>query len=240
MMTFPRGKIYDANIESTVLQENIPLLVYLPASFSENEKYSLIIVQDGKDYFQLGKLTRYADELIDQGTLEKTIIVATHYKSVQDRRHKYHPSGEENLKFMEFIADELIPWIEQHYPTYSLREKRTLMGDSLAGTVSLRSALYYPELFKNIILHSPYVNEKILDEVESAPSVFNFNIYHVVGKEESVVKVSNNRDFLTPNRELHQLFIEKGYDIFYEEFNGGHSWKYWQPEVKRALQTMFS
>ncbi|KRG15981.1 alpha/beta hydrolase [Lederbergia galactosidilytica] len=239
-MAFPRGKIYDATIESMILKENIPLLVYLPASYSEDEQYPLLIVQDGKDYFQLGKLTRFADELIDEGILEKTIIVATHYKSIKDRRNKYHPSGNENLNFMKFIANELIPWVDEHYPTYTIREKRTLMGDSLAGTVSLRTALYFPELFKNLILHSPYVNETILEEVESAPSVFNFEIYHVIGKEETVVKVSNNQDFLTPNRELHQLFIAKGYETFYDEFSGGHSWKYWQSDVKRALQTMFS
>lgn len=239
-MSFPRGKIYDANIESNLLKESIPLLVYLPASFSKNEKYPLIIVQDGKDYFQLGKLTRYADELIEEGVLEKTIIIATHYKSIEDRRKKYHPFGEENLNFMKFMADELIPWVDQRYPTYTQREKRTLMGDSLAGTVSLRTAIHYPELFKNIILHSPYVNQEILNEVQTAPPSVQFKIYQVVGTEETVVKISNNRDFLTPNRELHQLFIEKGYETFYDEFNGGHSWKYWQPDVKRALQTMFS
>ncbi|MCJ7840334.1 alpha/beta hydrolase-fold protein [Lederbergia sp. NSJ-179] len=239
-MSFPRGKIYDANIKSRQLQENIPFLVYLPAAFSPSEKHSLIIVQDGKDYFQLGKLTRYADELIDEGHLEKTIIVATHYKSIEDRYKKYHPMGEENLSFMPFLAEELIPWIDQQYPTYTQREKRTLMGDSLAGTVSLRTAIHYPELFKNIILHSPYVNEDILKEVQAAPPSFNFKIYQVVGKEETVVKISNNRDFLTPNRELYQLFIEKGYEVFYNEFIGGHSWKYWQPDVKRALQMMFS
>ncbi len=43
------------------------------------------------------------------------------------------------------------------------------------------------------------------------------------------------KDFLTPNRQLHQLLTEKGYKVFYEEFEGNHTWKYWKPDLRRAL-----
>ena len=72
------------------------LLVYLPANFSPLNKYSLLIAQDGRDYFQLGRLGRLADEFLSKREIENLIIVGMPYKDVADRRRKYHPDGEQN------------------------------------------------------------------------------------------------------------------------------------------------
>ncbi|MBW8350442.1 esterase family protein [Bacillus sp. IITD106] len=239
-MPFPQGTITDIDFKSNELGETLSLLVYVPATFSPLYKYSLLIVQDGKDYFQMGRLARYTDELIDQGKIENIIIVGSHYKNVKDRRNKYHPDGNQNEAYIRFLAHELVPWIDKEYPTTGMGKSRTLMGDSLAGTVSLMTALKYPNIFGQVILHSPYVDDIVLEAVKNNQNSSLLDVYHVIGKEESVVKVSNNRDFLTPNRKLHQLFLDKGFNTFYDEFDGGHSWKYWQSDVKRALQKMFS
>ncbi|MBS4204051.1 alpha/beta hydrolase [Lederbergia citrea] len=234
----PRGTINEVEFDSTALGETLPLLVYLPASFSPLYKYSLLIVQDGKDYFQMGRLARFADELLDKREIGNIIIVGVHYKSVEDRRNKYHPNGKENQTYIRFLAHELVPWLDKEYPTTAMGKSRTLMGDSLAATVSLMAAIKYPNIFGQVILHSPYVDETVLEAVRGHRDPSLLDVYHVVGKEEDVVKISNNRDFLTPNRKLHDLFVEKGFHTFYDEFEGGHSWKYWQPDVKRALQKM--
>ena len=47
------------------------------------------------------------------------------------------------------------------------------------------------------------------------------------------------RDFLTPNRELNKLIERKGFPYFYEEFEGEHTWKYWQPDVRRAISMVY-
>ena len=188
----------------------------------------------------MGRLARYADELLNDNEIENIIIVGAHYKSVADRRKKYHPDGEENAAYIRFLAHELVPWLDQEYPTTGMGKSRTLMGDSLAATVSLMTAVTYPNIFGRAILHSPYVNEKVLDAVRNHRAPELLDVYHVIGKEETNVAVSDLKDFLTPNRELHSLFSEKNIQNYYHEFDGGHSWKYWQPDVKRALQLMFS
>jgi len=33
--------------------------------------------------------------------------------------------------------------------------------------------------------------------------------------------------------------LEKNFRYFYDEFNGGHLWKFWQPDLRRALKKMF-
>lgn len=234
-----QGTIKEYTLNSRELNDQMITLVYTPATFSPFLDYSVLIVQDVKDYIQMGKLTRFADELIENNEIKNIIIVGTHYKSIEDRRNKYHPQGKENEAFIRFLAHELVPWIDNEFPTTALGKDRYIMGDSLAGTVAFMTAVKYPNIFGNVIMHSPYVDNHVLTAAKQHPNPSLLSIYHVVGKDEKVVKISNNRDFLTPNRKLNAILVEKGFQLFYDEFDGGHSWKYWQPDVKRALQKMF-
>ena len=159
---------------------------------------------------------------------------------MQLRRNKYHPEGKQYEQYKQFLVHELIPWVDEEYSTLTFPSNRTIVGDSLAATISLLSALDYPQTFGQLILHSPYVNEAVLEAVEKYNGNEYITIYHVIGNEENHVDVSDIKDFLTPNRKLSHLFKEKGFNTFYEEFKGGHSWKHWQPDVKRALVHMLS
>jgi enterochelin esterase-like enzyme len=240
-MPATKGTIKEITFESHELGETLNILVYLPASFSPLYKYSLLIAQDGKDYFQLGRIARVADELLENQEIENIIIVGIPYKNVHDRRSKYHPDGEQNHAYIRFLAHELVPYLDQEYPTYHMGMGRVLIGDSLGATVSLMTAAKYPNIFGKVILQSPLANEKVLKVIKNHPDPSLLSVYHVIGKGETKVKTTNGevQDFLSPNRELHQLFEEKGFHTFYEEFEGDHTWRSWQPDLKRALKYTF-
>lgn len=241
-MEFSKGKITEISFESKVLEETIPLLVYLPTSFSPLYKYSLLIAQDGRDYFQLGRLGRIADELMEKKEIENIIIVGIPYKNVKDRRDKYHPEGRQHTSYIRFLALELVPYLDELFPTYQMGMGRALIGDSLAATVSLKAALQYPHTFGKAILQSPYVDENIIKAVENFEESYLLSLYHVIGLEETQVKTTSDtiEDFLTPNRELNTVIESKAIPYYYEEFEGNHTWTYWQPDLKRALKKMFS
>lgn len=240
-MEFPRGSIKELSFQSKELGEEIQILVYLPANFSPLYKYSLLIAQDGRDYFQLGRIGRMADELLHERQIENIIIVGIPYKNKEDRRRKYHPEGEQHQAYIRFIAHELVPFLDNEYPTYHMGSTRALIGDSLGATVSLMTALEYPHTFGKVVIQSPFVN----NDVQKAVSDFNepqlLQIYHVVGKQETNVLMTNGKtgNFLEPNRELSKLFSVRPFTYFYEEFDGDHTWTYWQPDLKRALTTIF-
>lgn len=240
-MATPMGTIKELMFESKELGETLNILVYLPATFSPLYKYSLLIAQDGKDYFQLGRIARVADELLDKAEIENLIIIGIPYKNVHDRRKKYHPDGEQNAAYIRFLAHELVPFLDQEYPTYHMGMGRVLIGDSLGATVSLMTAVKYPNIFGKVILQSPLVDQKVLDAVQNHPNPPLLNAYHIIGKGETKVTTTDGsiQDFLTPNRELHELFESKGFRTFYEEFDGDHTWKSWQPDLKRALKKTF-
>ncbi|MBE6184060.1 alpha/beta hydrolase [Heyndrickxia ginsengihumi] len=240
-MELQKGTIKEFILKSNELAEEIDIWVYLPATFSSLYKYSLLIAQDGKDYFQLGRIARYADELLANKEIEDIIIVGIPYKNVQDRRRKYHPNGEQNGAYIRFIAHELVPYLDREFPTYNIGMGRTLIGDSLGATVSLMTALTYPNTFGSVILQSPLVNDQVIEKVKKFVQPQLLNIYHTIGKGETEVKTTDGsiQDFITPNRKLHQLLVEKGFSTAYKEFDGTHSWKFWQPDLKAALTYIF-
>jgi enterochelin esterase-like enzyme len=240
-MEYPKGTIKEIAFQSLELGEEMQLLVYLPANFSSLYKYSLIIAQDARDYFQLGRIGRLADEFLYEHEIENLIIVGVPYKNVVDRRRKYHPDGDQNQAYIRFLAHELVPFLDLEFPTYHMGSTRALVGDSLGATVSLMTALQYPHTFGKVLLQSPLVNAHVLEMVENFKDSELLEIYHVIGNLETEVKTTDGmvRDFLSPNRELSSMISKKQFIYFYEEFNGNHTWTYWQPDLRRALKMLF-
>lgn len=235
------GKIEEIFLYSKALDEEMQLLIHLPHQYSPLYKYSVLIASDGKDYFQYGRIGRVVDELVEEGDINNMIVVGIPYKSVKERRRMYHPEGDRHEDYIRFLAHELVPYIDENYPTYQVGAGRGLIGDSLAATISLLTALKYPNCFGKVILHSPYVDEYVLEKVEGVKDPSAFSIYHVIGEEETEVKTTQDgtQDFLTPNRELNKLIKRKGFSYFYEEFKGNHTWKYWQQDVPRSITESF-
>ncbi|MFD1929124.1 alpha/beta hydrolase [Sporosarcina siberiensis] len=235
------GKIKEVTFYSKALDEDMQLLIHLPHNYSELYKYSILIASDGKDYIQYGRIGRVIDELIDAREIENVIVVGVPYKSVSERRRLYHPEGDRHEAYLRFLARELVPYMDENYPTYQVGDGRGLIGDSLAATISLLAAAKYPNTFGKVLLHSPYVDHSVLEAVKAVQDPSRFSIYHVIGSEETTVKTADNeiKDFLTPNRELKKLIEIKGFPYFYEEFKGDHTWKYWQPDVRRAISMVY-
>ncbi|GLC87718.1 alpha/beta hydrolase [Lysinibacillus piscis] len=237
-----KGSVQDVAFYSEALQEELQLYIYVPANYSPLYKYNILIASDGKDYFQLGGVTRLADELIDNYEIENVIIAFVPYKNIDDRRRKYIPSGEQHEAYLRFLAHELVPYLDAEYATYQMGMSRAVIGDSMAATASLMAALKYPSIFGKAILQSPYVDEDVIQAVEQFQHTSAISVYHIIGKGETAVTTTDKqiKDFLTPNRQLHQLLVSKSIPTFYDEFDGDHTWKHWKPDLRRALIENFN
>lgn len=66
--------------------------------------------------------------------------------------------------FLEFLHDDLIPFIETQYPVDTAQ--RTLWGHSLSGLFAIYALIQYPALFRHIIATSPAF---VADETELFP-----------------------------------------------------------------------
>lgn len=244
MLTITRsrkGKMFDKKINSKYLNETMTLTLYQPETFSPMYKYHICIVHDGNDYYQLGRLATLSDQLHEDVEITNTIFVGIHYIDRFDRRKKYHPSGELNEAYTKFLVHEVVPFLDELLPSYHMAQSRALMGDSLAGTLSLMTALKYPHTFGKVIMQSPYVDETVIKQAKHAEHIDTIDIYHTIGIGETEVPTieGTKEDFITPNRDLHQVLKNAHMSYTYYELpDGKHTWKYWQQDLPRALTTM--
>src|SRR5699024_5236679 len=95
-----KGKMYDIQIESTFLQETMTVKVYEPEQYNSLYENQIVIMQDGDDYFQLGRVATVSDEMHDDYELSNTVFVGIHYIDRFDRLKKYHQMAN-NMKHIK-------------------------------------------------------------------------------------------------------------------------------------------
>lgn len=238
-----KGKMYDQEIDSKFLQEKKVIKIYEPEQFDSLYENKVCIMQDGDDYFHLGRIATLSDKLHDEGDIVNTIFVGIHYIDRFDRLKKYHPNGEQFEAYTNFLTKEVIPLLDEILPINPLGTVRTLMGDSLAGTIALTTALKYPDLFQQVVMQSPLVDETVLEIVKQARNVDSLDVYHSIGLRETEVPTTAGErvNFVNPNEQLAEILKEKLIDYEYVKIeDGNHTWKYWQKELPSILEKMFS
>jgi predicted alpha/beta superfamily hydrolase len=151
-------------IKSEVLDEERQMLVYLPVGYEDaSAEYPVLYLLDGGYHFH--HVTGIVQFLSSQGLMPQVILVAI--KNV-DRNRDFLPTYVERVptsggaeKFLSFISDELIPFIEDNYRT---QPYRILVGHSYGGTFTTYTFLEKPDAFDSYIAISPYLHwdEKLL------------------------------------------------------------------------------
>lgn len=235
------GKVHTVSIESSACNETFDVQYYLPKSYSDLYKYNVIITFDSQDFFKYGQIERLIEKLEKTEEIERTIIVGVPYPSVEWRKHYFNPNGEHHENFVTFVGRELNSFIDNHFSTLKMANSRLLMGESLAGSFSLSTALTYPNTFGQVLAFSPFVDDEFINRFKDNMNLINLNIYHTVGLEEDdfTTIMGEQADFLTPNRKLNAVLEEEPLEYEYKELEGGHIWKTWKPELKNVLLYFF-
>jgi predicted alpha/beta superfamily hydrolase len=145
-------------IKSKVLNEERSILVRVPESYTRSaQKFPVVYMLDGHGSY-LSLMPGMLDHLAWSGHLPEMILV-----SIQntDRTRDLTPTKTAQGstggadKFLEFIATEVIPMVEQKYRTQPFR---IFAGHSLGGLQVVYSFLSRPELFQAYIAASPVLH----------------------------------------------------------------------------------
>lgn len=154
-----RGTTTIDGLYSTILSEQRDLLIQLPNSYKQNKKlnYPVLYLPDGLRNFNHASGT--LDLLTQSHQAQEMIIVAI--KNTQ-RTRDFTPSYDENYnqwgisggadKFLDFIEQELKPYINKHYRTNGFN---VLSGHSLGGLLTIYSLQTRPHLFQAHFAFSP-------------------------------------------------------------------------------------
>jgi predicted alpha/beta superfamily hydrolase len=205
-------------IKSKALGEERTLNIYLPSGYNEKDtvRYPVIYLLDGsadEDFIHIVGLVQFESfEWVNH--LPKSIVVGianvdrkrdfTFPSSVQSERTAYPTTGH-SARFIDFIADELQPFIAEHY---KCNRQRTIIGESLGGLLATEILLKKPNLFDKYIIVSPSLwwdNGSLLKS--DVKQFSEKQIYIGVGKEG-----------LTPSESPHVMEVDA--NLLADKING--------------------
>ncbi|WP_202078723.1 alpha/beta hydrolase [Caldalkalibacillus salinus] len=230
-----KGTIQDDEVYSRFLDQTVPLMVYLPEHYSPLYSYSTLYLQDGDDYFKLGKLAATLDQLIAANKIDKCMAVAVPVDK-EVRTARYRADGEQYAAYKRFFAEELVSYIDRTYATHPMSGARVIGGESLGGSVSLDIALAYPHTFHHVISQSGAFYTGTIERINQFDSHQKLSIYQSVGREETAVETSNGTlDLYALNQDVYQVLQRQHIPVTYHEFDGDHTWGHWQKDLAQAL-----
>lgn len=176
-------------LSSDILQEERDIYVYFPDTYDgQSARYPVIYLLDGGLHFK--HVGGSAHFLASIGYMPEAIVVAI---PNTDRRRDFTPTNIEQMptsggakQFHQFLEEELIPYMDEHFATNTYR---ILIGHSLGGLFSLWSLQEHPETFNTYIAISPYlmyennlVVNKATDDILSNYKTAK-KLYITLGKE---------------------------------------------------------
>lgn len=174
------------SLQSAILNEKRMVWVHVPegASTFEKKKYPVIYLLDGPGHFYA--VVGMMNSLSGNTFMPEMIVVAI---PNTDRSRDLTPthvdidffSGDSiqynsggGGKFLDFIQNELVPYIDKNYPTTSYR---TFIGHSFGGLSVIHALTTRPQLFNNYIAIDPSLWWDNTAYMQYADSVLSVNQY---------------------------------------------------------------
>ena len=249
--------------------------IWLPESYSPNNQYPVLYMHDGQMLFdstktwnkQEWKVDEVASRLIQKDQISPMIVVGI-WNNNDQRFAEYFPQqaidyipkaqrdslmklGPVNLKadnYLNFIVQELKPFVDSTFSTQPDRDHTYLMGSSMGGLISIYGLCEYPDVFGGAACFSTHwigssegdtIIPKAINKYLEAnlPSPGNHKIYYDHG--------TATLDSLYPPYQdiIDQTMQQKGYtsdDWITREFEGAdHSEKSWSARLDIPLQFLF-
>ena len=233
------GTLESFRLRSASLGRNDEVRVYLPARFRATRRYPLLVMHDGDDYLRFSALQVVLDNLIHRNEVAPLVVALIQSR---DRLREYAADP----RHARFLADELVPALEQRYPLASGAASRGLAGASFGAVAALAAAWRHPDRFGRLLLQSgsfaftdigpsrrgplfaPVV--EFVNAFRERPAKLAERIFVSCGVYESLIYY---------NRSLVPLLQDTGMTVRFREANDGHNWENWRDRLREGLSFLF-
>lgn len=165
-------------------------------------------------------------------------------------------------KFETYFVEELIPDVQRRFRTVEAREGRAVAGLSMGGYGALKFGLKHPSKFALAASMSGALAAPSWKPEDPLPEFVRPSVVRVFGPGDSETRKANDifrlareltpervaalpflyldcgtEDFLIrSNQEMGALLVEKKIPHEYRQLPGGHSWPYWDTQVREILR----
>lgn len=230
----PEGRIDKRRFKSATLGNERDISVYLPPHYSPRaEPYRLLLLFDEDVYLDLVPTPIILDNLISDRRIPP--VVALLIGNAPGARERELPC---NAEFSQSLVTELLPWAHGLYNFTSDPQQTVVAGSSAGGLAAACSGLWHPEAFGNVLAQSgafhrtPTVgrdaalsgtepNWVARQFISSPKKPLRFYLdagsaeFNATGSAEAIL-------FCT--RTLRDVLRAKGYEVHFQEFEGGHDY----------------
>jgi uncharacterized protein len=154
---FTQGTVKSFSLQSAANGVTYDIKVALPSGYNPAEgKHAIIYLLDGEEIFDF--TANSCHEIAGKNGVRNALVVSIGYG--QDRSIDYTPTRINNStggapQFLEFIASQLIPKMEQDYNVDTSRAGRVILGHSYGGLFGAYTFCVNQKLFGHYLLLSP-------------------------------------------------------------------------------------
>ena len=234
------GRLEHLRFHSDILGNEHMLSVYTPAGFQPNAgPYPLVILFDRWAYAEVMSAPTTLDNLIASGAIPPLVAVMISHVNfdVRERELSCNPS------YVEFLAQEVMPWARQQYRATDDPARTVVSGMSLGGLIAAYTGLRHPEIFGKILCQSASfqwrpdgdpVTQWLTRQFAASPRLL-LSFYMEAGSLEDVFDEHWGVTLPAANRHMRDVLQSKGYPVHYAEFSGGHVFVCWQGTLADGL-----
>lgn len=142
---------------SKLLNENRELLVYVPPlenEYVQSATFPVLYLLDGDKLFTqtIGILEHLSGTYGNERCPKMIVVGIVNNNRIKDLLPVAGKNNSNNDEFTQFVEKELIPYIDNKYPT---QPYRTFLGHSLGGLRVANTLVYKPQMFKAYIALDP-------------------------------------------------------------------------------------
>ncbi len=197
----PNVIILDKQFEMPGLDRNRQIRIYLPPNYKKSDKkYPVLYMHDAQNLFD--DATAYSGEWgVDESLNELAkasgpeLIVVGIDNGGEKRMNELSPwenkefGKAEGKEYMEFIVNQIKPYIDTTYRTLSDRDNTAIMGSSMGGLISHYAIHKYPAVFGKAGIFSPsfWYSKKVYSFTKDNPAPKDSRLFFVVGKKEGTM-----------------------------------------------------
>jgi S-formylglutathione hydrolase FrmB len=204
--------------------------IRMPTSSGGERIFAILLPQS----YETSKVRYPVVYLFHGGGQDHTAFMARTAFPPMARKHEFivvMPAADRNYsvlgpeaqgRYHDYVAGELVDYVDSHYRTIPTKERRAIGGLSMGGRIASMTGLTHADRFSAVGAFSPAIRPDAEDAVRNVPAAAPF-FYVSCGVLDSLLPI---------NREFVNWLMERDLAHEYREAPGlGHTWALWDEQI---------
>ena len=233
------GRIDSVHFESEAIRGRRLFEVYLPAGYDDGQnRYPVMYLHGSRRPFAQGLMDVSLDNVIGKSVHPVIVVVVPSLLGGGYAEYM----GDGRAKYAQIFVDEVVPFIDRTYRTFTDRTGRANMGHIYGGFMAFYATFKYPKLFGKLAIQTMAWDQTSQAEdaglIVSASEQLPMDIYLDWGKYDLRSPMEGN-DLGKSSADFAQLLKRRGYIFNGGMVHDGAGWVSWQNRMDRVFEMLF-